>query len=356
MNTAVVIAWRKGETDLAATIASAQESVGEGTIYAVEDKTHDGPARTRHRGIQAAEDADVIIIVDAHMRFDGSVLRDMAARVSEKGGLYCAKCYHNAECTFDSKHPSGASYYAGANIEYMGNDGNGNQALVWKWSPDPEPGPRPCIGGACYVFRRDWYYSVGQPLAALPGWGCDEEALSISAWMSGHMPAVYDGKVAHKWRARTPWMLTNAEAQAIKDSRAALVTAVVADPEDRAELLTWQGAAPYYTQEVERWRDALLTMPGTWADWKRKVAIMPKTRKPKAKARKKAVKRSPVPKVATTPIPGRANYGSAENRRVCKCGSPASTVRSERVTGHMRVRYRICLECGAKRTTQEIVG
>ena len=201
MKPAVIIPWREGETELQATIESASASIGKGVVIPIEDKAGDGPAMTRHRGIEHATDADVIVIVDAHMTFDGPVLRDMAREVARRGGLLCAKCYHNEGCTWEG----GATYYCGADIHYQGQDQNGAQALLWKWSADKKPGKRACIGGACYVFKRSWYYETGQCLSALPAWGCDEEALSISAWLSGHEPRVYDGRVAHRWRAKTPW-------------------------------------------------------------------------------------------------------------------------------------------------------
>jgi hypothetical protein len=194
----------------------------------------------------------------------------------DDGGLWFPKCYHNPECTFDAKHPSGASYYSGADIHYKGEDGNGHQALLWKWATDPKPGPRACIGGACYVFRRDWYYEVGRPLAALPGWGGDEEALSISAWLSGRAPMLHPGRVAHRWRKGAPWKLTPAECEAIhRGCRAAMIAAIVPDAADRADLMAWQGCKPAAeTPEVVRWRAALLRQPRTWAQWKASVPIM----------------------------------------------------------------------------------
>lgn len=275
MKTAVIIPWRQGETELQTTIESVTRSAGRGTtIYPVEDTTRAGPAVTRHRGIEAAVGADVIILVDAHMKFEGHVLRDMARAVNLTGGLLCPKCYHNPECSFDGTHPSGASYYAGADIHYKGEDQNGKQALVWKWNTDPLPGPRACIGGACYVFRRDWYYRVGQPLSALPGWGGDEEALSISAWLSGDQPAVWDGRCAHRWRAASPWKLTAREIDDIRrGSREAIISAVVSDAADRVDLLTYQRGRLRTTHEVQRWAAALLKLPRTWAEWRDLVPV-----------------------------------------------------------------------------------
>jgi hypothetical protein len=275
---AVIIPWRKGETELQTTIDSASASIGKGVVLPIEDKRGDGPAMTRHRGIEAANDADIILIVDAHMTFDGDVLRAMAREVARKGGMLCAKCYHNAACSWEDS----ATYYAGADIHYQDADQNGKQALIWKWSTNQKPGKRACIGGACYVFSREWYYETGQCLSALPAWGCDEEALSITAWLSGNDPRVFDGRVAHRWRAKTPWTTA---ARPLLTSRAAMITAVVADPADRADLLRYQGVQPLESQEVIRWRDALAKQPRSWEQWKSEVAIMPKPVESKAAKR-----------------------------------------------------------------------
>jgi len=334
--TAVVIAWREGETELGSTIESAGASAGKTcVVIPVEDKTGAGPARTRHRGIVEAkkQGADVICIMDAHMLADGNVLQRMAAKVRRDGkALLAAKCYHNAECSFDSSHPNGDAYYAGADIHYKGEDQNGRQALVWKWSSNGKPGPRACVGGACYVFTVAWYFKVGQPLAALPAWGCDEEALSISAWLSGIQPAVFDGRVAHRWRKSPPWKTA---ANPLSDSRAALISAVVADESDMAELLKWQSVKRVNTPDVERWRVALLKQKRTWAEWKASVPVVEQV-KPK--------------------LP-RANYSANETKRRCPhCGSDDSKVTHTRITGRVVVRYRTCSKCGAKRVGRDICG
>jgi predicted RNA-binding Zn-ribbon protein involved in translation (DUF1610 family) len=330
MKPAVIIPWRVGETELQSTIESATASIGKGVIIPIEDKLGDGPAMTRHRGIEAATDADVIVIVDAHMTFDGDVLRAMAREVARKGGLQCAKCYHNEGCTWEG----GATYYAGADIHYKGEDQNGRQAILWKWSADQKPGKRACIGGACYVFRRDWYYETGQCLSALPAWGCDEEALSICAWLSGHWPRVFDGKVAHRYRPRTPW---KAAARPIVTSRAAMLSAIVPDAVELNDLMAWQGVGPMFTPEVNRWKEALRKLPKTWEQWKAEVPIMPK--KTEAIEKPKAT---------------RANYGATETNRLCpKCGSEASKIDKTRHVGTLTFRYRTCDKCGQHRVSRQ---
>jgi len=269
---AIVCAWREGETDLQATIDSAAESAGPGAaVYAVEDKDRQGPARTRHRGIVAADGADIICIIDAHMRFDCDVLRAMARHVRAHGGLSTALCHHNADCDLTG------SSYAGARIVYRAKDGKSQTALCGKWSKDTKPGKRGCVMGACYTFRRDWYFQIGQPLAALPGWGCDEEALSIACWLSGETPRVHNGHVAHRYRPAAPWQRTPQDSSGVYASRMALIHGVVTDASDRRELEQWtrepvrEGVPACTSAEGERFRQAMLKQPRKWREWRAQV-------------------------------------------------------------------------------------
>jgi hypothetical protein len=167
----------------------------------------------------------------------------------------------------------------------------------------------------------------------LPAWGCDEEALSITAWLSGHDPEVFDGKVAHRWRAKAPW---SSAARPISTSRAALICALVPDLVERNDLLAYQGVKPIESTEVKRWRDALLKLPRTWEQWKNEIQL----------------KAAVVKKKRETPR-SRANYGAEESNRICKCGSSVSVVETTRITGRIISRYRVC-ECGSRRITREI--
>ena len=268
----IVCAWRKGETDLSATLESAGASATKTSrIYAVEDTDAQGPARTRHRGIDAAADCDVIAIIDSHMRFRGKMLAALARHVRTSGALACATVYHNGNCSF-----AGGAYHGGR-IVYRAKDGKQKNALAVKWSRESTPGARGAVIGACYVFPRAWYYKAGQPLAALPGWGCDEEALSISAWMSGIAVECLPHECAHLYRDRAPWTVTRAEHANAHASRMALIHAVASEINARRELESWQrswvpeGVPPCTSAEGERWRKALLKMPRKWRDWLREV-------------------------------------------------------------------------------------
>ena len=268
MKVSIIVAYRKEETDLQATIDSAKESAGKSVkIYAVEDKTFQGPGRTRNRGIEAATDADVVVIIDPHMRFKGDVIKRLAKRAHATGGLIVPFCHHGSPLSLDTPN-----HYAGGRILYKVKDSQGKKALDAKWSTDLTAGPRGCVMGACYAFPRQWYMDVGQPLAMLPGWGGDEEALSIAAWMSGHTPEVIDGHVAHLWRASPPWMVTTQEAQAAQMSRRAIICSVVSEVGARRELLAWCGyQAAVETPEITRFRAALLKLPRKWGQWRDSV-------------------------------------------------------------------------------------
>ena len=52
----------------------------------------------------------------------------------------------------------------------------------------------------------------------------------------------------------------------------------------------------------------------------------------------------------------KANYGANENLRACRhCQSDKSTVSRTDNRGGIIFRYRICDDCGARRTTRELV-
>jgi hypothetical protein len=171
---------------------------------------------------------------------------------------------------------AGGAYYGGR-IVYRAKDGKAQNALAIKWARDQKPGARGAVVGACYVMPRALYYEIGQPLAALPGWGCDEEALSISAWMAGKPVECLPQVCAHRYRASTPWPVTDPEHAAVHGSRMALIHAVVSEINARRELEAWQrawvreGVPACTSPEAENWRLALLKLPRTWRNWRATV-------------------------------------------------------------------------------------
>lgn len=272
IKSAIVCAYHASEDDLAETTKSAMKSAGKGAkFYAVQDRDESGPGRNRHRGIEAASDADVIVIIDAHMRFRGNVLRRLISEAYKGGRLLVPFCHHNEDCSFTG---NGGAYYAGARIVFRSRDGQQFKPLDAKWSKDQEPGERGCVMGACYAFRRDWYMgAAGQPLSILTGWGGDEQALSISMWMTGGKVEVINGHVAHRYRPRPPWTPSQKALDAVHASRSAMIQAFVSDVTDRRELHSWANIREpaQATPEVDRLRAAMLAAPRNYRQWKSEV-------------------------------------------------------------------------------------
>lgn len=269
MKTAIVVAFRKEETDLAATVESAVKSAGEGVkVIQVEDKDASGPGRNRDRGIMAADDADVIIIIDAHMRFQGTALQDIARQVRENGGLLTPICHHNEQMDFN------VAPYTGAYINWTSSDHTPQfSPLAAKWCKNPEPGKRNAVMGACYAFRRQWYMDAGRPLAMLAGWGGDEEALSIAAWICGEEIRVIESHVAHLYRARQPWAVPSMTPIIL--SRAALVNAFVIEHVARGELMHHlrKNNVPMPDKhplqaEIDRVKTSMLKQRRSFEDWR----------------------------------------------------------------------------------------
>jgi hypothetical protein len=110
----------------------------------------------------------------------------------------------------------------------------------------------------------------------LPGWGGDEEALSIAAWMCGEAISIFDGHVAHLYRAKQPWNVPSLTPVAL--SRSALVQAFVMECGSRSELMqhlrrnniTMPDKHPLQA-EIDRVKTAMLKQDRTFKDWRREV-------------------------------------------------------------------------------------
>ena len=270
---AIICAYHPAEDDLAETNQSAQRSAGrDAQFYAVEDKTLSGPGFNRHRGIVAAEGADVIVIIDAHMRFQGDALKRIISAARESGSLLVPFCHHNEQTSFSANK---GHYYAGGRIVYRARDGREHKPLDAKWARSDEPGRRGCVMGACYAFRRDWYMGVaGQPLSILLGWGCDEQALSMAAWMTGRKIEVIGEHVAHRYRERAPWPFdAHKECRRVDQNRAALVYCFASHAGDRRDLLSWGNLADPGPDNGprDRLRLAMLAAPKSWRQWREQV-------------------------------------------------------------------------------------
>ena len=64
-----------------------------------------------------------------------------------------------------------------------------------------------------------------------------------------------------------------------------------------------------------------------------------------------------VVKAVETHVSSASNYGANENRRTCHaCQSVNSRIDTIRRLSRMIIRYRVCRDCGRRRTTQEVIA
>ena len=130
MKHTVIIAVRN-EPDLQATLQSIQDNSAATTLVKV-DKQGQGCMQMRHQGIMES-DADVVTVMDGHMRVKPGMLDAMAEGVAGGKVVGCARCYH-------SETPWEGTRYAGAKmIERSEESGNRHWVLCAKWRQDPKP-------------------------------------------------------------------------------------------------------------------------------------------------------------------------------------------------------------------------
>jgi len=340
------------------------------------DVRHDSPPMgcgwRRHEGIMACP-TEGVFLCDGHMEFGEGYFAGIAAELDRTPDALLVTRMQSMSHDWT---PKDGMYY-GAEIA-LRDEWPGGQfvPIAAKWRREETgDGDVGAVMGACYAFTRSSYERWGRPLAILRAWGCDEEALSIAAWMTGGRVRLVPGLARHMYQAprgRAP-ELSDEEAARVWANRLALLNAIPMPESDRAGLVEWMRRTPWLktlsdrvnrslsvrAADVERMRAALESGPMTWRQYVRKWCIKPEgaadmargNGKGKGKAKSKAT-------TTTAGRPeGRANYGPRENRRECHaCGSVESTVESMRRTGGMIVRYRVCKACGRRRVTQELVG
>lgn len=234
MKTAVIIATRN-EPDLQATMDNIRAN-SNADVIAVEDEQGLGPQAMRHRGVVEAVGADVVIIMDGHMRVKPGSLDAIAAEVAAGHHVVCARCNHNHV-------PWEGATYSAAKVCWKSEEfGNQHWVLSGKWRETPDPGPIGCVMGACYAFSRDWYMDgIGAPWQFGAGWGCDEELLSISTWLAGGESWLSPEVVWHRARSQddVPYNLTIKQQAGVWANRLMMLDMLPMSHDDRAELSEW---------------------------------------------------------------------------------------------------------------------
>lgn len=152
-------------------------------------RTGSGPAK---HAAAAACTGDAVVVMDAHMRPPWDWLDHMievSARYPK--AVLCARSTgFESLSAFDGQ---------GAVLEMADNG-------FWepKWAipqPSRTDRPIPCVYGGLYFIPAPVLDAVGGYAPAYMGWGCEEEYLSLRAWITGHecriVPAV---QVPHQYK------------------------------------------------------------------------------------------------------------------------------------------------------------
>lgn len=151
-----------------------------------------GVGASRHIGAVHAS-GDVLLFIDSHMRFLPGWFEDAMRRVDGRPRtLHCATCLGLDDHHMDPEHP--IAEYHGATLNVCGPDPqrpSQHQVMEVVWAlndgrteiREDDCELAACMGAA-YFMPRKWYLELS-PLKHLRGWGGDEQALSLSAWLSG---------------------------------------------------------------------------------------------------------------------------------------------------------------------------
>jgi len=404
MKYSVIIAERR-EPDLAATVASIKANSAANVIV-MSDNEGKGPQLMRHRGIIKATDSEVCIVMDGHMRVQAGTLDIMAQWCMDNPqSVAVAQCYHSNRESWAGK-PYGAARFAWKDY---GHDANEPQAMTAKWRKDSTVGQVPCVMGACYAFKRDWYLDgLRAPWAYGTGWGCDEEIISAATWLMGGAVDLLPLQVWHKARKpiQVPYKLTDRQLLGVWANRLRLLDMLPMTNADRVELVRhimpaltmkqWETVAQInniFADEVAGYRQFLSTGPVKWANFKETIGmetIKPmdmKTLRGFAKERGLKVPRGTSAAQLTTLLQESNNWGKSGKEVVVSESAQPKTVEKPKTkanwganeinsagqrsciqchgvnTGVYRVipgvglnlcrRYRECLDCGKKFPTSE---
>ena len=400
MRYSVVIAERN-EPDLKNTVGNIMQN-NDCHVIVQSDVKGLGPQAMRDRGIGLAAGSDVVIVMDGHMRTKKGTLDAMAEWVhANPKSVAVAQCHHSYTEDWTGKPYSGASFA----WKDQGKDANEPQAFTAKWRKDHATGQIPCVMGACYAFKREWYMDgLRRPWQYGTGWGCDEELISAATWLMGGRVDLLPVSVWHQARkpGQVPYKITNQQLIGVWANRTRILDMLPMSADERNELVKhimpaltlsqWrQVNAVSNCQEVAEYNKFLSTGPMDWATFKQEYigvqTIKPTTMKELREQAKNmgikvpfgckkadltkllqssngfdGVEAEPKPKPETQKT--RANWGANEinnaGRRCCVGCSGGNTTVYRTIAGIGAAvptrRYRECGDCGEKFPTREFIA
>ena len=397
MRYSVVIAERN-EPDLKNTVANIMQN-NDCHVIVQSDVKGLGPQAMRDNGIGIAAGSDVVIVMDGHMRTQRGTLDAMAEWVrGNPSSVAVAQCFHSYQEDWTGQPYSGASF----SWKDQGKDANEPQAFTAKWRKDHTVGQIPCVMGACYAFKREWYMDgLRRPWQYGTGWGCDEELISAATWLMGGRVDLLPVSVWHQARkpGQVPYKITNQQLIGVWANRTRILDMLPMSADERNELVKhimpaltlsqWrQVNAVSNQQEVAEYNSFLSTGPMDWAKFRQEYigvqTIKPATMKELRKQAKsmgitvpfgckkeallaliRTQKVQETTLIRTTNVQEApkvmANWGANEannaGKRCCvHCGGGVTTVTRTMRAGKLVQRYRNCTGCGKNFPTREIVA
>ncbi len=304
-----------------------------------------GCGYARHVGIKSSA-ADVVIIMDGHMRLPkGWHAKIMAYHKTRKNHLTCFRCQHLDQ----QGKPDGKAVESGAIIRYKSSEAHGlNYALTAKWNTDkPEKGRIPCVLGACYAMRREWYAAIGQPLSILRAWGGDEEILSLSTWIMGGAVHLLPMAAGHIHAAASKGRIKTADEQdAIWANRYAIVDAVPMPETVRNELRRWLSASNRLNPRVPAMNDETRALAAVLAKGPRDFAWLCDNGIVRGYEQPEAASYKPPP--APDGDKAQIIVRKAEVCERCNAVNPFVQVAGRRNTAAFGMGYARCKRCGHK--------
>ena len=186
-----------------------------------------GVAQSRRLGAFLAS-GEILVIVDAHMRFAPGWLDQMLAQV-DSGALLCAAWWN-----WELNRPlcwGGDLMWCGER-DYAASRTPGFTFKHRTQSPGDGAVDVPMVIGACYMVLRRSYERMGGFSPFFRTWGRSEQDISTRAWITGvGTKCVTGAHVAHLSRKKFPYPVTWDD---IEFNQAAMVRTVFEEPVARA--------------------------------------------------------------------------------------------------------------------------
>lgn len=176
----------------------------------IRNEYREGVARSRQIGVQLSQ-TPYLLIIDGHMRFQKDDWLDklIDALDREPRTLFCTTCVQLGYGNMDMAKATGKYY--GATL-VMVNGQEASQAIAAQIIEPKWIGPKdeleyeiPCVLGANYAVRKDWFNHI-RGLDGLERWGGDEAFLSLKTWRAGGKCKITrDVEIGHKFRDQAPY-------------------------------------------------------------------------------------------------------------------------------------------------------